>query len=128
MKIKNSTVESTPFTVVKIFNGEKEIAEIRQYWTSSKGVYGYQVADQQWLLKEGSTNEFDFSESKTNGCGYCKKSQSFEWFMHSVCKRYAPQCRPTHADADWLSRGTNAHKGGNYYEFQLSELVEYYTK
>jgi hypothetical protein len=128
MKIKGSTVESTPFAVVKIFDGEKEIAEIKQFWTANSGMYGYQVADQQWLLKPESANEFEFSESKTGGCGYCKKSQSFEWFMHSVLKRFSPEYRATHADVDWISRGTKAHKGGNYYEFQLSELIAYYTK
>lgn len=124
MKIKNSTVESTPFALVKIFDGEKEIAEIRQFWTVNAGMYGYQVASQQWILKPDSRNEFEFSESKTNGCGYCKASHSMEWFLHSVFKRFAPDHKPKHADADWLARGTNANKGGNYYEFQLSDLIK----
>ena len=124
MKIKNSTVESTPFALVKIFDGEKEIAEIRQFWTSGKGIYGYQVASQWWILKPESANEFDFSEHKTNGCGYCKASQSMDWFLRSVFEQFLPDERAIHADASWLSRGTNAHKGGNYYEFQLSELVQ----
>lgn len=128
MKIKASKVESTPFAVVAIFDNGLNIAEIRQFWTANSGMYGYQVCDQKWILKTDSTNEFEFSEDKTGGCGYCKKSQSFEWFMRAVFERFAPDQKSSHADADWISRYIEGKKGGNYYEFELSDLIKYYSK
>jgi hypothetical protein len=54
--------------------------EIRQYWTSSVGLYGYQVVT---VIFDGNGTP----DMRTTGCGYDKPSAGLEWALYLTGNR-----------------------------------------
>lgn len=117
MKIKNSTVESTPFVHVvitdKARNG-KQVAWFQLYWTDRAGVYGHQVCFR------GSHGDYEknYYEGKTNGCGYSKPCQALQTCIARVIgSNSAYTC---HYGAHHLFHGYGT--GGNHYKISMAQL------
>ncbi len=109
MKIKNTLVESTPFVVLQITKKGRVTHELRQYWSANSGTYGFQVCAQIW-------HNGDYSEDKTNGCGYSKAGQVFCNFINDVIGPHT-----IYGDgADYYLRDYNI--GGNYYRISERSL------
>ena len=79
MKIKNTTVETTPFIDLVITSKKKPIAKVYCYWSARSGTYGHQVC---WEARD-LVNDRWF-EGKTRGCGSCKKSNGFDSALRSL--------------------------------------------
>ncbi len=109
MKIKNTLVESTPFVVLQITKKGRVTHELRQYWTANRGTYGYQVCAQIW-------HNGDYSEDKTNGCGYRKDGDIFCAFITDIIGSSTMRGD----GADYYLRDYNI--GGNYYRISERAL------
>ena len=112
MKIKNTTVESTPFAEILIKGSKnKKGRMIRLYWSRNNGSLGYQVCSQ----------VFDFEnepiENKTGGYGYCKESQALQYVIWEIIGKRPYSC---HYSVDNLFY--KFKKGGNYYELSWAQL------
>lgn len=115
MKIKNTTVESTPFASVEITDkakGGKVVAWFRLYWSERSGTYGHQVCFQGNDFRK----EESYFEGKTSGCGFSKECAALEECIN-------------HITGDIFSCGWEAsslfhanHKGGNFYKMSLGQL------
>ena len=110
MKIKNTTVEDTPFINLVITSKKKPIAEVSCYWSARSGVYGHQVCWQSQDL----VNDI-YNEGKTDGCGYCKKSDGFACALRSLGYEFK------HNALGSIERPPY-QKGGNYCEINTVTL------
>ena len=119
MKIKNSKVESTPFTQLEITakkNGPT-LAGFQLYWTENKGIYGYQVAVKGSLYTEEKPQYFEY---KTGGCGYCKQSKALEQCILAL--------GITHDEYRNIDHNSSIYKfrtGGNYYKATIGQLKKH---
>lgn len=105
MKIKNSTIESTPFVQINIKG--KKAAWIKLYWTQNSGMFGHQVCAE-YNFGDWSKN---YSQLKTSGCGYSKEAQALQEIFTAILGERPYSC---HYEAHNCLH--EFHKGGNYYE------------
>lgn len=116
MKIKNTTVESTPFVELNITDKARKGETIfwaRLYWSERAGTYGHQVCHEGNDMRKTS----GFFEGKTGGCGYSKPCQALQDVLSLAVGKLAYTC---HYEAHNLL--FKYRKGGNYYELSLSQL------
>jgi len=97
----------TAFKVIELAGG----IEIRLYWTSKNGTYGWQVLAV-WYSKEGFAGSY-----KTGGCGYCKEGSALWAALRSL------QVRPRGAYID-NEMPYNYRKNGNYYRVNKKDTIK----
>lgn len=120
MKIKNTTVESTPFVDLDITDKAhkgKTIFWARLYWSERAGTYGRQVCYGGNDMRKTS----GFFEGITHGCGYSKPCRALQDVLALAVGKLA---YTSHYEAHNLLY--KYHKGGNYYELSLSQLKKVY--
>lgn len=116
MRIKNTTVESTPFADINITDkarGGKTVAWFKLYWSANSGMHGHQVC----YYGNDLRREDGYFEGKTGGYGYCKSASALEDSLHHIFGKYPTNCN---SDPDHVLR--DFHKGGNYYELSVGQL------
>lgn len=119
MKIKNTTVESTPFASVTVTDRARKgdpIAWFKLYRSANPGTYGHQVCYEGALYPNTPCGDFQKFEGKTGGYGYCKEAQALNDCIRAIIGT-APSC---HYEAHSLLH--RYHKGGNYYELSVAQL------
>jgi hypothetical protein len=124
MKILNTKIDPTPFAELEITSKKRDgmsyekynhYTQIRQYWTSNRGINGYQVATV--LLTDGLR-----FEHKTGGYGYCKATAGFEWALRKLTGVHYS------LGTDMSSLCYHHSTGGNHQKLSMRTLIALLNK